>query len=253
MAVGAAPVGRLADRGPDGVDLTGLDHRLQRPVDRGQADRVALVSQVVVDLLGALELADLAEDLADGGRCRVLRCGATESLGSVVVHQRAGLSARRSDRRGRRAGDPRAGSRCGRRAGSPGDRSRLRAGGGARPATTCGTVSSSTSSSGSTGVTLRRRREHESADRPTQREDGDGRGRRSAPRGRCRRSTTPTAPPTETATPMAMAQARAAKKPRTRLCAAATGTTINALTSSRPTVRMAKVTVTAARTTSRML
>ena len=65
---------------------------------------------------------------------------------------------------------------------------------------------------------------------------------------RCRRRTSRAAPPDRDEHPEGHGAASVAKKPRTRLRAAATGTTISALTSSRPTVRMASVTVTAART-----
>ncbi len=53
-------------------------------------------------------------------------------------------------------------------------------------------------------------------------------------------------PPMVTATPMATAIAKVAAKLRLSCCAAATGTTMSALTSSSPTTRMATVTVTAA-------
>ncbi len=49
-----------------------------------------------------------------------------------------------------------------------------------------------------------------------------------------------------TLTPMATATAKVAAKLRLSCCAAATGTTISALTSNNPTTRMATVTVTAA-------
>ena len=53
-------------------------------------------------------------------------------------------------------------------------------------------------------------------------------------------------PPTEASVPSPIASSSVARKPRLTCCAVATGTTISALTSSSPTVRIATVTVTAA-------
>ena len=49
----AFAIERLAVVGADCVDLAGLEHHLQRAIDRGQADLVAARAQVVVELASA--------------------------------------------------------------------------------------------------------------------------------------------------------------------------------------------------------
>src|SRR5664279_379007 len=66
MSGAALAVQDLTVGAAQGVDLGGVDHRLQVAVDRGQADRVALRAQSVVDVLGAREAVEVVEDRRDG-------------------------------------------------------------------------------------------------------------------------------------------------------------------------------------------
>ena len=62
----AGPVDGLAVVGAQHVDRAGLDHRLERPVDRGQADACARVAQPGVHRLGGGEVVGALEQLGDG-------------------------------------------------------------------------------------------------------------------------------------------------------------------------------------------
>src|SRR4249920_4250518 len=48
----AATVRRLTVVGTDGIEFACFGHELQGAVDRGQADAFAMMSQIVIDLLG---------------------------------------------------------------------------------------------------------------------------------------------------------------------------------------------------------
>ena len=86
VSVRAAPVDRLAVLRPQHVDLAGLRQLLQGAVHRGQADRLAAAPQQVVDLLGRPEVRERGERLGDraplpGGAGAAQRRG----VGSVLV------------------------------------------------------------------------------------------------------------------------------------------------------------------------
>ena len=51
MGVAAGSVDAFAILADDDVDVTGLGERGERSIDRGQADGVAPVAEVIVDLL----------------------------------------------------------------------------------------------------------------------------------------------------------------------------------------------------------
>jgi hypothetical protein len=65
----AATVRSLAVVGSDGVEVACFGHELQGSVDRGQSDTFAVVSEIVVDLLGGPEVVPIGQDLFD---CRAL-------------------------------------------------------------------------------------------------------------------------------------------------------------------------------------
>ncbi len=171
----------------------------------------------------------LLERGGDRARCRVGGAGAISVLVIVAPFPV----------RARRAGGRRGCSRRGRRARSRGDRSRVRAGGRGSPRPTCSSAA------------LRHLERH-----PASRRAGaasrPGRSRRSRP-ARPARSSRPggtstnaeiVTPATEASRPATIAPAIVARKPRANCCAVATGTTSRALTRSRPTVRIATLTVT---------
>ena len=66
---GAAAVRSLTVVGSDGVEIACLAHELQGSIDRGQADAFAVMSQIVMDLLGRSEVVPIGQDLLD---CRSL-------------------------------------------------------------------------------------------------------------------------------------------------------------------------------------
>jgi hypothetical protein len=67
VAGGAAAVSRLTVVSSDGIQLVGAGHQLEGPVDRGEADARAGVTQVVVDLPCRAELVCPAEHFFHGG------------------------------------------------------------------------------------------------------------------------------------------------------------------------------------------
>ena len=68
MMPGRAPAVRsLTLVGSDSVKVPGIGHELQSPIDRGQADAFAVMSQVVVNLLRRPEVVLICQDLLDRG------------------------------------------------------------------------------------------------------------------------------------------------------------------------------------------
>ena len=223
----AAPVDRLAVLGAQHVDLAAVGERLQRPVDRGQPDVLAVAAQQVVDVLGAAEVLEGLHRRRDRaalpGRAGCPRGG-------------SGLSARHSGSRGRRAGGRRGRSRRGRRAGT--------AGWPQSGPCSCSCVlrydgvvlveRGGRSGLGGERRASRRRRAAAScrAGRPARsRPAPAARSSRRAPR---RRRPRPSRRRPRPAVPIAIAANSVARKPRVSCWAVATGTTISALTSSRP-------------------
>ena len=68
MVSGRAPAVRsLTLVGSDSVKAPGIGHELQSPIDRGEADAFAVMSQVVVNLLRRPEVVLICQDLLDRG------------------------------------------------------------------------------------------------------------------------------------------------------------------------------------------
>lgn len=71
LALAAMAVEVLAIRVEDDVDLADLSHRLQCPVNGGQAHVLLTIAEDATNLLGGSEVADVAECLGD--RCALTR------------------------------------------------------------------------------------------------------------------------------------------------------------------------------------
>jgi len=68
MMIGrAAMVRRLALVSSDGVKFAGIGHELQSAINRGKAYALAVMSQVVVNLLGGTEVVLIGKDVGDCG------------------------------------------------------------------------------------------------------------------------------------------------------------------------------------------
>jgi hypothetical protein len=68
MVSGRAPaVRRLTLVGSDGVEVPNIVHELQSPIDGGQADAFAVMTQVVVNLLRRPKVVLIRQDLLDRG------------------------------------------------------------------------------------------------------------------------------------------------------------------------------------------
>lgn len=65
VLLGALQKDRLAVLARQDVHLAGVRHESQSPVDRGESDVVAALSQGRMDLLGAAELLELREQVSD--------------------------------------------------------------------------------------------------------------------------------------------------------------------------------------------
>ena len=86
----ATAVRRLTLVGSDGVEITCIGHELQRPIDRSQADAFAVMSQIVMNLLGGPEVMSIRQDLLDGGPLPGLALS-TRRLGRRIrFHDRPG-------------------------------------------------------------------------------------------------------------------------------------------------------------------
>jgi hypothetical protein len=91
----AAAVRRFTVAGPDGIDIACVGHELQGAIDSSQTDPFAVVSQIVVYLLGGSEVMLTEKNLFDRG-----------ALPSPPLRTASdGLSAHRSDQHGRRDDD----------------------------------------------------------------------------------------------------------------------------------------------------
>lgn len=63
----AAAVRRLTVVGPNGVKIAGICHELQSPIDRGEADAFAVMTQAVMNLLRRPEVVLICQNLLDRG------------------------------------------------------------------------------------------------------------------------------------------------------------------------------------------
>ena len=61
MMIGTAPVDRLAGIGAQHINGSRVGEGLQRPVDGGESDAAAALTELIVQFLGRLELVNLIE------------------------------------------------------------------------------------------------------------------------------------------------------------------------------------------------
>src|SRR5450631_1307629 len=66
VLLGALQIDRLAVLARQDVDLPGVHHESEGPVDRTESDVVPALPQYGMDLLGAAEIAELREQVSDG-------------------------------------------------------------------------------------------------------------------------------------------------------------------------------------------
>jgi hypothetical protein len=86
----AAAIRRLTVAGPECVEVAGISHQLQGPIDRRQTDAFAVLSQILVNLLGRPEVVTIGKDFLD--RSTLPRPALRTTRGHLRLFCRHGIS-----------------------------------------------------------------------------------------------------------------------------------------------------------------
>jgi hypothetical protein len=86
----AAAIRRLTVSGPECVEVAGISHQLQGPIDRRQTDAFAVLSQILVNLLGRPEVVTIGKDFLD--RSTLPRPALRTTRGHLRLFCRHGIS-----------------------------------------------------------------------------------------------------------------------------------------------------------------